>query len=58
MRLVLVLSSALEGCRIAGRININIAVGVLNSIGHLIVRAIFFDYRRGTSWWIVSIDWW
>jgi len=49
MRLVLVLSSALEGCRIAGSVNVNIAIGVGNSIGHLIVGAIFFDCRRGAS---------
>jgi hypothetical protein len=49
MRFVVVLSSALEGCCVAVCVDVDIAVGIGNSIGHLIVGAIFFDYRRGTS---------
>ena len=55
MRLVLVLSSALEGCCVAVCVDIDIAVGVVNSIGHFIVRTIFFDCGRRTSWLGVSI---
>jgi hypothetical protein len=58
MRLVLFLPSALVGCRVAGSIDINTSVDFVNSIGHLLVGAIFFNHRRGTSWEDVSIDWW
>jgi hypothetical protein len=58
MRFIVVLSSALEGCRVAVCFDVNIAVGVVNSIGHFLIGAIFFDHRRRTSWLGVSIDWW
>lgn len=59
MRLVVVFSSALVGCRVASSFDIGISVGVVNSIGHLLVGAIVFDYRRGTSCENVSIGrWW
>jgi hypothetical protein len=58
MRFVVVFSSALEGCRVAGCFGIDITVGVADSVGHFLVGAIVFDHRRRTSLLGVSIDWW
>ena len=58
MRLVVVLSSALVRRRVAGRFGVNTSVGIVNSIGHLLVGTIFFDYRRGTFYEGVSIGLW
>jgi len=58
VRLIVVLSSALVRRRVAGNFGIDIYVGIVNSIGHFLVGAIFFDYRRGTFCKGVSVGWW